>query len=211
MKNISRLVLISFVFIHLTFCDKPTVIGYDFDPISTDSDPIQDVLPIKKPFTIEKSVGSFTIQPQARYLISARVVGSESYSQGWESSLSPVDLALVWGQLADSKFDRYISYNQRSRWYYYRYSADTPVDNTYIICHSCNNHLIPSTENIRRAVKTIRKNDLVKIEGYLVNIRGKVGKTDVWWNTSTSRADSGDHSCEIIYVEKIRINNKIFY
>ena len=70
--------------------------------------------------------------------------------------------------------------------------------------------MIPSTDNIRRALKSIKTNVLVEIGGYLVNIRGKVGRKDVWWNTSISRSDTGDHSCEIIYVEKIRINNKVY-
>lgn len=211
MKNIARMMLISVFLFSFSFCEKPTVISYEFEPILAESDPIQENQLKKMPFTIEKKEGTFGIQPQAKYRISARVKGSKSYSKGWESSLSPVDLALAWGRLADKEFDRYISYSQRGRWYYYRYSADTPVDNTYIINHSCNNHLIPSTENIRRAVKTIKTNDLVEIQGYLVNIRGKVGNADVWWNTSTSRSDSGAHSCEIIYVEKIRINSKVFY
>lgn len=211
MKAIVRALLIFVLVTLLWSCDKPTVIGYENEPIPTQSDPIQEPLSEKLTFSVERKEGSFTIQAQIRYQISARVKGSKSYARGWESSLSPVDLALAWGSLADRNFDRYISYSQRGRWYYYRYSADTPVDSTYITNHSCNNHLIPSTENIRRAVKTIKTNDLVEIEGYLVDVRGKVGDRDVWWNTSTSRTDSGARSCEIIYVEKIRINDKVYY
>ena len=70
--------------------------------------------------------------------------------------------------------------------------------------------MIPATDNIRRALKTINTNDLISIEGYLVNVTGKIKNSDVWWSTSTSRSDSGDHSCEIIYVEKLRINDKVY-
>ena len=35
------------------------------------------------------------------------------------------------------------------------------------------------------------------------------GKT-VWWNTSLSRTDSGDGSCELIYLTKARIGNRIY-
>lgn len=192
-------------------CNQPTVIEYASDPIDVTGEPGQKPMTRGQAFTVKKGKDHFTIQPLAEYQISARVAGVKSYSGGWESALAPVDLTLVWGELGDPKMDRYISYRQHNRWYYYRYTSDCPVDNTTIINHSCNNHMIPSSDNIRRALKSIKKNDRVKIHGYLVNITGTAGNRNVWWNTSTTRSDSGDHSCEIIYVKKIRINNKIYY
>jgi hypothetical protein len=191
-------------------CNQPTVIEYATDQIDTSKEPLQELMTRDHSFTIKKGKGFFTIKPLAQYQISARVVGIKSYSSGWESSLSPVDLALAWGELADPKMDSSISYRQRHRWYYYRYSPRCPVSQTYIINHSCNSHMIPSSENINRALKSIKKNDRVKINGYLVNINGTVGRHNVWWNTSNTRSDSGDHSCEIIYVEKLRINKKVY-
>jgi hypothetical protein len=191
-------------------CSQPTVIRHETDPIDTSVDPIQEFLNEDQSFNLEREKNSFNLKPVAQYVISARVVSTRSYSHGWESSLSPVDLALVWGELGSKKHDRYISYRQRNRWYYYRYSEGFPFPREYIINHSCNNHMIPATDNIRRALKTVKKNDLVSIEGYLVNVTGKIRGRDVWWSTSTSRSDSGDHSCEIIYIEKIRINDRVY-
>lgn len=191
-------------------CNQPTVIEYASDPIDVSQEPYQETVNGDHSFTVKRGKQNFTIQPLAEYQISARVVGVKSYSSGWESKLSPVDLALVWSELADPEMDRSITYRQQRRWYYYRYSANCPVSKTYIINHSCNNHMIPSSDNIRRALKSVRKNDRVKINGYLVNIKGSVGRQNVWWNTSTTRTDSGDGSCEIIYVKKIRINEKIY-
>jgi hypothetical protein len=197
-------------FMLIVSCSQPTVIRHETDPIDTSVDPIQEFLNEDQPFSLERGKNSFNLKPVAQYHISARVVSTRSYSRGWESSLSPVDLALVWGELGSKKHDRHISYRQRNRWYYYRYSGGFPFSREYIINHSCNNHMIPATDNIRRALKTIRKNDLVAIEGYLVNVTGRIGGRDVWWSTSTSRSDSGDHSCEIIYAEKLRINNQVY-
>ena len=191
-------------------CNQPTIIRHESDPIDASVDPIQEFLNEDQSFSLERGKNRFDLKPVAQYHIWARVVSTRSYSRGWESSLSPVDLALVWGELATKKHDKYISYRQRNRWYYYRYSAEFPLPRQYIIRHSCNNHMIPATNNVHRALKTIKTNDLVAIEGYLVNVTGKIGRGDVWWSTSTSRSDSGDHSCEIIYVEKIRINDKVY-
>lgn len=199
-----------FFFILIISCNQPTVIRHESDPIDTSMDPIQEFLNEDQSFSLERGKIRFNLKPVARYRISARVVGTRSYSRGWESSLSPVDLAMVWGELATKKHDKYISYKQRNRWYYYRYSANFPLPGQYIIRHSCNNHMIPASHNISRALNTIKTNDLVSIEGYLVNVTGKIKGGDVWWSTSTSRSDSGDHSCEIIYVEKLRINDKVY-
>jgi hypothetical protein len=191
-------------------CNQPTVIRHETDPIDATQDPVQQFVDEGQSFTLSKGKGQFTIKPVARYSISARVVSTRSYSRGWESTLSPVDLALAWGELSSKKYDRHISYRQRNRWYYYNYSSEFPLPLQYIINHSCNNHMIPASYNIHRALKTIDTNDFISIQGYLVNVTGTVRNRQVWWSTSTSRSDSGDHSCEIIYVEKLRVNNKVY-
>lgn len=210
MRNPVACLLLFIAVIPSISCNQPTVIEHASVPIDTSREPLQEPMPPDRTITITNSRGTFTIHPRARYRISARVASVKSYSGGWESVLAPVDLVLVWGELADPKMDRFISYRQRRRWYYYRYTSNTPVNKTYIINHSCNNHMIPSSDNIRRALKSIKKNDRVKINGYLVNIKGTAGTQNVWWNTSTVRTDSGDHSCEIIYVKKIRINKRVY-
>jgi len=198
------------IMVLLISCQKPTVTGHESNLIDISQDPSQENILDDQSFVKTTDRGNFTIKPVADYHVAAKVVGTESYSRGWESSLSPVDLALAWGDLANSENKQFISYSQRGRWYYYKYSSDCPFDNDYIINHSCNNHIIPATENLRLALKTINTGDLIVMEGCLVNINGEIKGKKCWWNTSTSRSDSGDHSCEIIFIEKLRINNKVY-
>ncbi|MBR1701545.1 MAG: hypothetical protein IJ716_06265 [Lachnospiraceae bacterium] len=41
----------------------------------------------------------------------------------------------------------------------------------------------------------------MRLKGYLVNLDGsKPDGTTFYWNSSTTRSDSGAHSCEVIYV-----------
>jgi hypothetical protein len=124
--------------------------------------------------------------------------------------MSPIDLVIVWGKLAGHEYSRYITYNQSNRWYFYQYKAGSPFDNSFVISHSANNHIIPANENILEAVKTIGETDEVVLEGVLVNIKGTDRGQTVTWNTSLSRMDTGDGSCELIYVTKVRIGTKVY-
>ena len=191
-------------------CDRPKMTGLDPDEIDTSRDPIQTSYKSDEPIIREIKNGHFTITPVAGYKISGMVVAKETYPSGWEGEISPVDLAIVWGKLAESEYDRYISYNQSNRWYFYQYKAGSPFDNSFVISHSANNHIIPANENIHEAVKTIGKKDMVVLEGVLVNIKGTYKGQPVTWNTSLSRTDTGNGSCELFYVSKVRIDTKIY-
>ena len=86
----------------------------------------------------------------------------------------------------------------------------SPFDTSYVIAHSANNHIIPANENIHRAVKMIKKKMRLFLEGYLVNLKGTYKGREVSWNTSLSRTDTGNGSCELFYVSKVRIDTKIY-
>lgn len=191
-------------------CDKPVASGYETDPIDIYGEPIQEDSTEIDSFQIQTGDGSFTVTPFAYYEIAALVAGKESYSRGWQSDLAPVDLALIWGELARPENRQHLSFSQRGRWYFYQYPAEFPHDNNFIIRHSANNHIIPASENIRTALKTINEEDRILIEGYLVRLKGQSGGREYWWNSSTTRTDTGNGSCELIYARKLRINDKIY-
>ncbi|MEN8221883.1 MAG: hypothetical protein ABFR36_01380 [Acidobacteriota bacterium] len=209
MKTLQVLLILFLLLITLS-CEKAIVSRQTSGKLSTINDPEQEFMEEMDEIVINNDSGEFKITPVAEYSISARVVSARSYSRKWTSSLAPVDLALVWGKLADKNMDDFISYKQRNRWYFYRYSPDCPVDNNYIIAHSSNNHIVPSSYNLSIAIKSIRKNDLIRIEGYLIRVSGFSKKRKVNWGTSTTRTDTGDRSCELIYLKTIRINDKIY-
>ena len=64
-----------------------------------------------------------------------------------------------------------------------------------------NNHLIPSDSKIEKLIKRIKKNDYVKLEGYLVSAEEIDGNFKV--RSSTTRSDNGDGACELIYVTNV--------
>jgi hypothetical protein len=206
----SWFILIILFLCFLFGCNRPKLTGVESDEIDISQDPIQASYKPDEPIIkIIKNV-HFTITPVAEYKISGMVVGKETYSSGWDGEISPVDLAIVWGKLATSEYDQYITYSQSNRWYFYQYKPGSPFDNSFVISHSANNHIIPANENIHEAVKTIGEKDIVVLEGVLVNIKGTYKGQPVTWNTSLSRKDTGNGSCELFYVSKVRIDTKVY-
>ncbi len=205
------IVLVGVVILILQGCGQsPVASGHETDAIDIFEEPFQENTGDAEPFQIQTSEGTFTVTPVAYYEIAALVVGKESYSRGWQGELAPVDLALIWGDLAKWEVRKHLTFKQRSRWYFYRYGPGFPYDNNFISRRSANNHIIPATDNIRRALKSIKEEDRILIEGYLVRLKGQSDGREYWWNSSTSRTDTGNGSCELIYAQKLRINDKLY-
>ena len=140
------------------------------------------------------------------YQIDALVVGVEDYSLGGVGDdLVPRDLALVWGKVAEYNTRCGFDWSQSGRWYRWRapsYEALKPVgDVTYVNQHSSNNHLIAADEAVKNRISKVKVGDEVIISGFLVDVSGKNDKGETFsWTSSTSRTDTGAHSCELIYV-----------
>jgi len=191
-------------------CSSPVPSGEDYTEINVSGKPIQIPLKNVEPMTMEGKDYSFTISPLTSYKISATVAGKKFYSSGWQAKVSPVDLALAWGKLAEPEYDTYITYSQSDRWYFYEYKHGSPFTNPYVINHSSNNHVIPAADNILSAIKTIKKKERITLEGYLVHVHGRYQGGPFWWRSSQTRSDTGNGSCEVFYVTKIRVGNKIY-
>jgi hypothetical protein len=145
--------------------------------------------------------GDYLISHLARFEITARVLARKNYSFGRDSKLSPVDLALGWGRMSDEAVLDDISISQSGRWY--RWSVkEFPIPQREIETHSANMHMIPSTPEIKRQLKRVRKGHLVQCKGYLVEVNASDGFA---WKSSLSRKDTGDGACEIVWVEEFEI------
>jgi hypothetical protein len=204
------LFLILFLYLVISGCNRPQATGVEFDEIDTSQNPLQIFVPSQEPILINVKKIELKITPVAVYKIAALVVGTESYSYGWNAKISPIDLALAWGNLADPESQKYVSYSQDNRWVSFNIKKNSPFDVAYVTSHASNHHIIPATQNIWYAVKTIKKKKKVLLEGFLVNITGSYDGKTVWWNTSLSRTDTGNGACEILYVTKARIGNKVY-
>ena len=199
------------IFIGYSLYTRPTATSTN-ELIETEKYPIQtNIKPGEvAPFAITAAGNRWTLTPQAHYQISARVLHRSRYWLDWQSKFSPLDLALGWGKLSDSEADKWIDWSQSGRWYYWRWGPGSPYQNTDIIHQSANVHIIPANTNIKHAVLQLKENDIVRLEGYLVNVNGLIKGKPYWWHSSTTRYDTGDESCEILYVNRVIKGSKAF-
>ncbi len=190
-------------------CLGPTATGSARGIINTSGDPVQ-VTYEGSPISITRGDDVFTLTPRANYTASVVVVRKESYSMGWDSELSPFDAVFAWGELAEQGAERYVTYSQGSRFYFFRYNTDSPFDSSYISVHSSNNHIIPANDNVYAAVRSIPDGEKAVLSGFLVDVHGLRKNGAVSWLTSLGRGDTGKGSCEVFYVTSVRIGNDVF-
>jgi len=143
----------------------------------------------------------YTIKPLTTFSITARVLSRADYRFDHEAGLVPVDLALGWGRMSDSAVLDKIDISQSGRFYYWRVN-EFPIPKREIIESSANMHLIPADANVEREIKRTRDGDIVRFDGYLVEVDGENGYR---WISSLSRADSGAGACELVWVEHFDI------
>jgi hypothetical protein len=144
----------------------------------------------------------FVLGKLARYRVAARVLSRERYYWGWQSRLSPLDLALGWGYMSDPRVDRFIEWRQAGRWYFYTWSGESPYRKEDIRSESSNVHIVPGSSNLRRALLQVERGDVVELSGALIYARRAHHQT-AEWRSSLSRTDAGGGACELMLVDRL--------
>jgi len=190
---------------------EPTAL--DDTPIDTGADPEQGPPTGLAPFRLDRGGYEFTLTPLATYTARGVVVGRENYYSGWNALLAPCDVALAWGALLEDDLYRELSWSQSGRWYWWEWggSASAKVqDERFVARYSANTHIIPADDNLARAAKGLGAGDVVELSGYLVKVDGRKGDFTCWWTSSTRREDTGDGSCEVLYLTRLRVDGKVY-
>jgi hypothetical protein len=159
---------------------------------------------------VSKDGFDIAITQKAAYTVRGIVVGRENYHSGWNSLISPADVALCWGKLAENGTYKRLKWSQGNRWYFWRAGEEFGYNNDFVAVHSSNNHLIPATPNLTKAVKSLKEGDTVEMTGHLVDVTAVKKSENYFWNSSTSTADRGDGSCEVIYLTRLKMHGKIY-
>ena len=143
----------------------------------------------------------YRITPLQPFSIEARVLGREDYHFDAGAAVSPTDLALGWGPMADPEVLRHITISQRNRWYFWR-AEQLPIERRQIEIHSANMHLIPATPAVATTLAGLKEGQQIRLSGQLVRVDGDDGYR---WVSSLSREDTGDGACELIWVEQLAV------
>lgn len=165
--------------------------------------PQQKELPQKLPPIPYKTV---LLDPLAEYSMRARVLSTERYWIDRLSRIVPVDVALGWGVMSDTRVLEDLKISQNGRFYFYSWRDPAPVNPREIVASSANMHLIPSTPYIEQEIKRLRKGQVVKLDGYLVKVNFADGSEA---KSSMAREDSGAGACEIMWVRNLEVQPEI--
>jgi hypothetical protein len=189
------LIMISFV-IFFRYLDRP--ITHEGKGQTAKDQPKQK-LSETRVFMFKKD---YLVSPLADFDITARVLSKERYWIDRGAELAPVDLALGWGPMSDDKVLSKLKISQRNRWFYWKPKGDLPISADMISLNAANMHLIPENDDIESRIKSVNVGHIVKFKGHLV----RVNRSDGWhWESSLSRADTGDGACEVIFVKEFLI------
>ena len=207
---------------------KPTTTTQEI--LSVAEDPIQVMLTKDEATTISRRTDKnrvFNLLPQAKYSITGMLVAKNTnfflrdvlHSDFDEICL--IDFGLVWGEIASKK---YVQNNLKfksvktlgfARQLEYRAKNFNTLPHSwkYIKTHLSHTHLIPANSNVTKALMSVKKYQVVKLEGYLVDIYKENGDTVAL--TSLSRFDENSTSrgygaCEDMFVTSVQIGNKIY-
>ncbi|MHB1390927.1 MAG: hypothetical protein ACYCXF_06800 [Thermoleophilia bacterium] len=176
------------------------------DPVQQETSPFQN--------TMEVSGGVANLSSDRSYSISARVESVKAYDDNISGTI-PYDLLLAWGNMADSTVYDKLTWSQGNRQGSVSGALGgmngADVSSDYVVNHVSNNHLIPASNEIRNALKTIKPGDLVRIDGRLVDVRVQMNDNRILTvQTSKTRSDQGDGACEIIFVDHLKINETTY-
>lgn len=144
---------------------------------------------------------NYEIRPLARYHIRARILSKKRYLFDPTSDISPLDLALGWGDMSDSAVLKYISVSQGGRWYNYYYQAGCPASPGAIATQSANIHCLPANAEVWSKLRDLPVNSFVDLKGYLVEAQ-KAGSDQIW-RSSLVRDDQGAGACEIFWITDV--------
>lgn len=173
-------------------------------------DPIQAPADDLQPLRLSLGGTEFVLTPRARYVLRGVVLGRERYRVGWQAKLAPYDVAIAWGPLAEKMRFRELDWFQDNRWYFWRYGRGFAHDNAFVYRHSANTHVIPASDTVARAIAALDFGVNAELAGILVDVGAERDGALYFWHTSLSRGDTGDGSCELLYLARLKIGREVW-
>ena len=128
-----------------------------------------------------------------------RILGSKEYSNDEQAKFSPIDYAVTRGLFTAPDIARQISINQYDRYLNWQ-MAKPPIPAQYATQLVSNMHIIPANPDIAKAIKKVKRGDLVRLKGDLVQVNDK----DLVWKSALDWNGVGDGACKLIRVDSIQ-------
>lgn len=127
-----------------------------------------------------------------------RILGSKVYNDDAQAKFSPIDYAVTRGLFTEPEIARQISINQYDRFLNWK-MAKPPIAPKLATELVSNMHIIPANPEIAKVIKQVKRGDLVRIQGELVQVNAK----DLVWTSALDWEGIGDGACKLIRVDSI--------
>ena len=177
--------------------EQGTSLDWRPDPVQLDTG--------RAPFDIATRKGPATLTPRAAYDVVAVRRRERALSLRRSGAGLAARPAAHLGRASDPAWRDKLDYRQQWRFFFWR-TEDLALDAGYVIAHSANTHVIPATANLKRALLALDRGDVARLQGLLVDVSAPGFR----WPTSLKRTDHGDQGCEILYVESLERDGRIY-
>jgi hypothetical protein len=148
-------------------------------------------------------IAGWKLRAVAEYELRGRVLGTKRYHSGASADLVPIDVAVGWGPMSDTRALEALTLSMGNRFFFYEWENTPPLSDEVILRNVSNNHVIAANDQVRSTIASLRPGHLIHFRGYLVDAT-KPGEGS--WVTSRRRDDRGNGACEIFYVETARLS-----
>ena len=173
----------------------------------------------------------YYLLPLADFSISARIKEKNTFffKQSDFDKVALVDYGLAYEDMAKDEYfhkiystsnqtfyDRRLVYGFKHKYFKEDYQKYYDLSQ-YLFDHVSHTHVIPANKNVYKALKAARKGQVIKLDGYLVDMYDR--NYNRFAMTSLSLTDQnegsrgygkGGGSCEVMYVYRVQIGEKIF-
>ncbi|WP_343596908.1 hypothetical protein [Acinetobacter sp.] len=129
-----------------------------------------------------------------------RILGSKIYTNDEQAKFSPIDYAVSWGMFANPSIARQIDVRQYDRFLNWKMKT-IPVSPREAIDMVSNMHIIPANPQIAQQIKQVKRGDLVRLKGDLVEVKDK----NLVWRSALNDYNIGDGACKLFRVDSIQL------
>ncbi len=178
------------------------------DPARARAEPVQVAVEGASPIEYQRKGFRVRLTPRATYQVTGYAVEkSTQLLDEWDFVL-PMDLALAWGPVATPEVLSRLDFHLSRRYVSWRWRGSPPLAPGDLESHIANNHLIPASDEVARALDEVRVGDVVTLAGKLVDVRvsDEQGRVRHESRTSLTRTDVGSGACEQIWVEAVAVD-----
>ena len=163
----------------------------------------------RAPFVFNYRNTDYRVVPLADYKLPGLIVTHNNINAWYNyyhdrDSVNLKDICVIWGDNTANNIYQQMKFKS-GEWTCYFESWDSDTWRAFDSNKLSNNHLLAKDENLQKQIRNLNIGDQVYLEGMLVSY-GKADLDEKYYRQSSmSRTDSGNTSCETFFVESLEL------